>query len=122
MEHPLQIAFHGVDTSPAVETRIRDKVAKLERYFDRIIGCRVVVEHVHRSHSNLKTTDQPFHVSVVVEVPGEELVAKRDPKDRSLQKGHEDINVAIQDAFDTMERRLKDYVDRRWRDKRVRAS
>lgn len=115
MQVPLQIAFHGVDTSAAVEARIREKVAKLEHFFDRITGCRVVVGRVHRPASNLSTKDQPFHVSVVVEVPGAELVAGRDPKDAT---GHQDINAALADSFSAVERQLKSYADRR-KDKRV---
>src|SRR5262249_32646621 len=120
---PVQIAFHGVDTSEALETRIREKVEKLERYFDRITGCRVVVERNHRSHSNMKVSDQPYHVSILLDVPGGELVVKRDPKAPEALKGHEDVNVAVRDAFAAMERQLKEYVSRRWRDvKPQRAS
>ncbi len=43
MQIPLQITFHGIDHSDAVETRIREKVAKLELLFDRITSCRVVI-------------------------------------------------------------------------------
>jgi putative sigma-54 modulation protein len=118
MQVPVQIAFHGVDKSDAVESRIHEKVQKLERYFDRITGCRVVVEKHHASHSNLNTTAQPFHISLVLEIPGGELVVKRDPKDRNSLKDHEDINIALRDAFNAMERQLKDYVSRRWRDAR----
>ena len=118
MQVPVKIAFHGIDKSDAVETRIMEKVEKLERYFDRITGCRVVVEKHHASHSNMNTNGQPFHVSVVLEVPGNELVVKRDPKDRNSLKDHEDINIALRDAFNAMERQLKEYVSRRWRDSR----
>jgi putative sigma-54 modulation protein len=120
MQVPLQIAFHGVDTSNAVETRIREKVEKLEHFFDRITGCRVVVERLHRARTTLITKDQPFHVSVVLEVPGSELVAGRGPKDPVVQKDHQDINAAIHDAFAAIERRLKDYAKRR-RVKRLAA-
>ena len=118
MQVPVQISFHGLDKSDAVETRIREKVSKLEQFFDRIIGCRVVVEKHHSSRTNLVTKDQPFHISIVVEVPGEELVVKRDPKDPDALKDHQDINIALRDAFATMQRRLKEYVAKRWHDAR----
>jgi putative sigma-54 modulation protein len=117
MQVPLHIAFHGVDTSAAVETRIREKVAKLEHFFDRITGCRVIVGRIHKATSTLSTKDQPFHVSVVLEVPGAELVAGRDPKDA---KGHQDINAALADSFSAVERQLKSYADRR-KEKRVQT-
>ena len=107
MQIPIQIAFHGIDKSEAVENRIQERVGKLENYFDRITSCRVVVESHHKSHSNLNANAAPFHISVHLSVPGEELVVRRDPKET---KSHEDIHVAIRNTFDTMERRLKNYA------------
>ena len=54
MQIPLQISFRNMDPSPAVEARIREKAAKLERFHDRIIGCTVVVEAPHRSQNQGK--------------------------------------------------------------------
>jgi ribosomal subunit interface protein len=118
MQTPVQIAFHGIDTSDAVADRIREKVAKLEQYFDRITSCRVTVERHHRARVEMKVKDQPFHVSIFLGVPGDELVVRRDPKKPTSLKGHEDIQIAVRDAFDTMERRLKEYVRKRWQDVR----
>ena len=48
MQLPLQITFRHMDSSDAVAARIRERVREraeeLERFFDRIISCRVVVE------------------------------------------------------------------------------
>jgi putative sigma-54 modulation protein len=120
MQTPAQISFHGLDTSEAVETRVREKIAKLEQFFDRITACRVVIERHHSSRNMLATKDQPFHVSIVVEVPGEELVVRRDPKGDDL-KDHQDINIAVRDAFAVMQRQLKDYVTRRRADRQKAA-
>lgn len=106
MQIPTQIAFHGIDKSDAVEEKIRERVDKLENYSDRITSCRVVVESHHKSHSNLNSNAAPFHVTIHLAVPGEDLVVRRDPKET---KAHEDILIALRDSFDTMERRLKDY-------------
>jgi putative sigma-54 modulation protein len=106
MQIPVQIAFHGIDKSDAVEAKIRERVDKLEQFSDRITACRVVVESHHKSHSNLNTNAAPFHITVHLAVPGEDLVVRRDPKEI---RAHEDIHIAIHDSFDTMERRLKDY-------------
>ena len=118
MQTPVQIVFHGIDKSDAVEDRIRDRVSKMELFFDHIISCRVVVERHHHSHSNMNVKDQPFHVSIMLGVPGDELVVKRDPKSPGRIKKHEDVNLAVSNAFATMERRLKEYVRKRWRDTR----
>jgi len=109
MPIPLQIAFHGLDHSDAVETRVREKVDKLEQFCDRITSCRVVVEVHHKNTSSLHRKGEPYHITISCKVPGDDLVVRRSPKD---PKAHEDIGVALRDAFSTMERRLKDYMER----------
>jgi ribosomal subunit interface protein len=118
MKLPLQITFHGIDHSDAVEERIRDKVSKLEQFYDRITACRVAIEVHHRNTSNLHHTGEPFHVRIDLTVPGTELVVKRDPKD---SHAHEDINIALRDAFQAMERQLKDFVARQRDETRTQA-
>ncbi len=109
MQIPLQITFHGIDHSDAVEERIREKAAKLEQICDRVISCRVVVDVLHKNSGNMHRKGEPFHITIDVTVPGAELVVKRDPKDAHV---NEDIQIALRDAFDSMERQLKDYVTR----------
>jgi ribosomal subunit interface protein len=105
MQQPLQITFRNLDRSPAIEAKIRERAAKLEKYCDRIMGCRVAVEalHRHRRHGNL------YHVRIDVTVPGAELVASREPDEHHA---YTDVYVAIRDAFDSMRRQLEDYVRR----------
>ena len=107
MQIPLQITFHGIDHSDAVEERIREKVGKLDQLFDRITSCRVMIEVHHRNTSSLHRKGEPFHIRIDVTVPGAELIVKRDPKDSHV---NEDIFVALKEAFGNMERQLKDYV------------
>jgi putative sigma-54 modulation protein len=118
MQIPAQITFHGLDHSEAVETRVREKVAKLEQFCDRITSCRVAIEVHHRNTSNLHHKGEPFHVRIDLTVPGQEIVVKRDPKDIHA---HEDIGVALRDAFEIAERQLREYVRRQRDDKRVAA-
>jgi putative sigma-54 modulation protein len=109
MKIPLQITFHGIDHSNALEERIRDKALKLEQIYDKITSCRVVVEPHHRNTSSLHRKGEPFHIRINVTVPGAELVAGRDPKDSHI---NEDVGVAVRDAFDCMGRQLKEFVTR----------
>jgi len=119
MQIPVQITFHGVDHSDAVEERIREKVAKLGQIFDRITSCRVVIEPHHKNTSNLHRKGEPFHICIDVTVPGAELVVKRDPKDPHV---NEDILVALKEAFTNIERQLKDYIARQRGDVKARAA
>jgi ribosomal subunit interface protein len=112
MKLPVQITFHGVDHSDALEERIRQKVGKLEMIHDRITSCRVVIEQHHRNGSLIHRKGEPFHVRIDVTIPGQELVVCRDPKDSYV---NEDIAIAIRDAFQAMERQLKAHRGRRER-------
>ena len=106
MQRPLEIRFRQMDASLAIEARIREKAAELERLSDRITGCRVIVEkeHRHRHKGNL------FRVRVEIDVPGKELaVTHTGPRDHA----HEDVYVAIRDAFRAAVRQLEDHVRER---------
>jgi len=103
MQTPLQIAFQNMDPSPAVEARVREKVEKLETYFSRIVGCRVVIEAPHKHHRKGKL----YNVRVDVTVPGKEIVATRNG---SKNHAHEDVYVALRDAFDAIGRQLEDHA------------
>jgi len=103
MQLPLQITFRNLDRSPAIEADIEEKANKLDQFFEHIMRCRVVVEadHKHHQKGNL------YHVRIDITVPGHELVVKRDPKEH---QAHEDVYVAIRDAFDAAKRQLEDYA------------
>lgn len=106
MQRPLEIRFRQMDPSPAIEARIREKAAALERFSDRITGCRVTVEREHGHHhkGNL------FRVRIEIDVPGKELAVTRTG---SKDHAHEDVYVALQDAFDAAVRRIEDHVRER---------
>ncbi|MFQ5959092.1 MAG: HPF/RaiA family ribosome-associated protein [Alphaproteobacteria bacterium] len=106
MRIPLQITFRDIPPSEAVEARIRKKTQKLEQIYDRITSCRVVVETPHRRHNHGKL----YHVRVDLTVPGSELVINREPPEHHA---HEDIYVAIRDAFTAAQRRLQHHIARR---------
>lgn len=105
MQQPIQISFRNVDPSEAVEANIRSKIDWLETFYDRIQSCRVVVEVPHRHHRQGKI----FQVRVDLTVPGGEIVVNRES---GLNGAHEDVYVAIRDAFDAARRRLEEYARR----------
>ncbi|WP_019645687.1 HPF/RaiA family ribosome-associated protein [Novispirillum itersonii] len=109
MQIPVQVSFHGVDHSDAVVQRVHEKIAKLEQFCADIISCRVAVEKQHKNNAVNTLKGEPFHVTIDVSVPGDTLIVKRDPKNG---EHHDDIGVALRDAFDAMERQVKTYVER----------
>ena len=107
--------------SAAVVTRIEEEAGKLDRYFDRITSCRVVVEAPHAHHRR----GDVFHIRIELGVPGKELVASHEPvartgakaqdeeptkKHSEIEEPHKNVYVAIRDAFKAMRRQLQDYV------------
>jgi ribosomal subunit interface protein len=83
--------------SAAIETNVTEKAAKLDRYFDRIMSCRVVVEETQRRRhqGNL------FSVRIDLTVPGKEIAVSR--------QEHEDAYVAVRDAFNVAARLVEEH-------------
>jgi ribosomal subunit interface protein len=100
METPVQIVFHEVAHSQALENLIREKAGKLETIFPRLMRCHVSIEQPHRH----KQQGNPFNVRVTLHVPGGELVVNRDH--------HEDVHVALRDAFDAVRRQLEEHAQK----------
>jgi len=105
MQLPLQVTFRYMEPSAAIEAKVRERADELDRFYDRIMSCRVVVEAPHRRHRQGKL----YHVRVDLTVPGGELAVTRAP---GQHHAHEDVYVTIRDAFDAARRRLEDYSRR----------
>lgn len=100
------VSFHQMPPSPALEARIRRKIAALERRHPRITACRVVVTKEQQRHQQ----GDLFRVRIQLDVPGRELVVDR----TGVQDhAHEDAHVAVRDAFKAAARQLADQVRRR---------
>lgn len=100
MKLPLQITVRDVSLSGAVEADIREKATKLDSFYDQIMSCRVIVEAPHRhQHQGVL-----YNVRIDLTVPGKEIVVKHEP--------HEDIYVAVRDAFDAARRQIEDFARR----------
>lgn len=94
------ITFRNMHPSEAVEAAVRDRVARLDRLFPNLTSCRVMIEEHHRHHQQ----GNLFHVRVDVTAPGHELVSGRES---DANHAHEDIYVAVRDAFDAMDRQVE---------------
>jgi ribosome-associated translation inhibitor RaiA len=105
METALQITFHGMTSSPALEADIRTRFEELERVFDRVVTGRVFLDLPHQHH----THGRRCRVRIEMDVPGQHLVAGQshdgDPR-------HEDAYAAVADAFRVARRQLEEYVSR----------
>lgn len=101
MQQPLQVTFKEMEPSDAIEKWVEEHVAKLEKFYTPIIRCHVLIEapHRHSRHGRL------YGVRVDITVPGDEVVvSQQGPKDHA----HEDVYVALRDAFHAARRQLQD--------------
>lgn len=106
MGTPLEITFKGLDKSDAVEAKIAERAAKLERHFERMTHCRVVVAAPHKHSHKGKT----YEIKIDIGIPGgAPLIVSHDS---AVGDAQEDLQIAIRDAFDTAQRRLDDVADR----------
>lgn len=94
MSIPLNISFHGMPSSKALENHIREKVEMLGQLHPNLTRCNVTIEkpHHHKHQGNA------FNVRIDVYVPGNEIVVNRD--------AHEDAYVALKEAFDAAKRQV----------------
>lgn len=106
MMKPVRIRWHHLRPRAAVEERVLDQAAKLERFFGRITGCAVALEAPSRHH---RQSAGKFRVRVELSVPGGKLVVGRDP---ARSRVHEDLLAAVNAAFREARRQLQDHARR----------
>ena len=104
MQEPLQISFHNMDSSEALERRVREQWAKVERHYDRITGARIVIEAPHKQPH--KST---LGISISIGVPGRDIVVKREQR---LHESDDNAAWVINEAFHAAERQLEDYAQK----------
>lgn len=103
MQIPLQITFKNMETEESLEREIRKRAKKLDRFFDHIMSCRVVVDIPHRH----KAKGNQYDIRIDLTVPGDEIVVTRSTTDKSNE--HKDPHISIKDAFAAASRQVEDY-------------
>lgn len=100
MKLPVHIQFHGLEPSDALEASARKHVHKLESLAPDLMACRVAID-LEQKHQH---QGRPYSVRIDLTLPGRELVVNR------VQ--HEDVYVALRDAFDSARRQLEEVAGR----------
>ena len=106
MAFPLQITFRQTPASAALESRIRELAARLERFSTEIIRCHVIVQPP--SHHQRQGSLYDFTLELTL--PDARVTVRHThPEDHA----HEDPYVALRDAFTAARRKLQDYERKR---------
>ena len=90
----VEVHFHGIEKSEAVEQRVREKIAKLKKHFTQMTSCRVAVEVPQRTANRPKV----YQIKIEIGVP------RRAPvivcHERTGSHANEDLPLAIREAFE----------------------
>ena len=106
MDIPLELAFHNMTPSDSLRSAVEREVERLERFYNHIVGCRVVIEMPHKRH---RLGSNVPDVHVVLRVPGREIVISREMSHAANKKSAVNAYAVLKDAFRAAQQRLKDY-------------
>jgi ribosome-associated translation inhibitor RaiA len=104
MQIDPQITFRGVEPSGSVEEVVRERIGKLERLYNRITSCSVIIDA--QRHGGL---NRSYRVTIDLEVPGHQVVVGREAGSRH---DNDDVYLALRDSFEAAQRQLEDVVRR----------
>ncbi|GFZ81211.1 hypothetical protein GCM10011403_25480 [Pseudohongiella nitratireducens] len=107
MSNEFQIVYHNIEQSDSITEAVQKRVDKLRRYCSDIIGGRVVLDCPHNNHHKGKV----YSVALELQTPNKPVMVTQEQHDNHA---HEDLYVAIRDAFNAAERQLKS-VDKKHR-------
>lgn len=106
MQLPVEISYHGVPKNAEIDALILAKAERLNKFCDHISRCDVIIEQPN--HAQQSGNAHRVRIDVTVP-PGHELVADERPTEHEM---HEPLSKIVNDAFKTMERQLKELVQR----------
>jgi putative sigma-54 modulation protein len=107
MNAPVEVHFHGIQRSEAIEQRVREKVAKLEKHFERMTSCRVVLEATQRTALKPKV----YCIKIEIGVPRQRPVVVC--HERVGSHASEELTMALRDAFEAALRKVDGMASRR---------
>ena len=117
------ITFRRIRTPAALETDIRNRLARLEKFCPSIIGAHVALEMAERRHQR----GNHWRLRIELVVPGERIVVTNDVslrpelRARAVERthkqdepdaGHKYAKVAVREGFEVARRQVQDFVRR----------
>lgn len=113
MRVPLELTFRDMEKTEELETLIREKVARLDRFANNLISCRIAVECPKKSLQN----GNPYRVRIDLRVPpNQEIVIRREPGEGDR---HDPLQVVLKELFHIAEHKLSQLTARERGDVKV---
>jgi len=100
MSGSIEVHFHGIQKSVALEQQVRERVAKLKRHFARMNSCRVAIEVPQRTPEKPKVYQVKIEIGVPRRAP---LVVSHE---RTGSHANVELPRAIRDAFEAALRKV----------------
>lgn len=94
----VQIIFHGINRSAAVETVVNEKMVALQKFDNQLGPCKVTV--TQEGHQTMG----PFTVQIDLVASGRDIIVSRT---------NQDVMVAINELFDTVRRSVVEESNKR---------
>lgn len=94
MRSAIDVVYRDIDSSALLNQIISKKLDKLNRFTDQIVHSRVVLDTPHKH----KRKGKQFRASIEIDIKGNPIAVTQD---------HESIHIAVRDAFNTAERKIK---------------
>lgn len=105
MKVPVEITYRNVDKTDAVDNLVREKIAKLEQFCDRISSCRVAIEKAHDNPSS----GSPYRVRFDITVPpSHEIAVVRNPGEGNQ---FDALDTVIRSAYEAARRQIVKLAD-----------
>ena len=105
-----------MQSSPALEAEIRERVDKLDRLYNHLVGCRVSVEIAAPPAPDRQCLRRAYRDAGAGR--GRRRQPRTAPRARPLRRP-DDVGIAIRTAFKTAERRLLDFKQKQRGDVKV---
>ena len=100
MQIPPEITYRNVEKTEAIDSLIREKIEKLEKFCDHITGCRIAIEKAHDRPSS----GSPYRVRIDLTIPpGHEIAVDRNPSEGDQ---YEELPSVIRSAFEAANRQV----------------
>lgn len=109
MAFPVQITFRDIPPSEAVEAKINKRVERLQRFADRATSLHVIVAAPHARPQGVSHKGQIYQFTLELHMPKGDIVVHQDD---NPNHAHEDVYVAMRDAFAALERRVHEHLEK----------